>query len=459
MNRRSSARPARRGIRRGAVPRLTSLLAALASPLLAAGAYEEPPILLSAADTVPAELLRGEHHTVADRVENDGFMNHYRIESDFGTFEAEGNVELRERVREILAISQLEEVTRSEAFANAMKDSVTRSYKAAEKVVKDPVGTAKGLPGGIKRFAKRTARKAKDLGDTVNEQYQNQKENKKEKEASGEEPDGESGLTKEEAQQYAAKGAEVGEEYAENWLGYTAARRQWAQEMEVDPYTDNEILNKELLRVSQAATAGGLVVKFSPVPKLGIVGDVASVSQLVYGMDPLDLRLRNEKILAGMGVSDEAVEALYDNRFGTPTTSTILVDALSRMDGVEHRERFVEQGGLAQSKAELGLLVRSALFLADYHTATRPLARVGEWNHFPHALADDGRLVVVVAVDDLRWTQELAELVEAVTPNLAQRSGTRTWEVWIEGGCSELARERLTASGYEVFTDAASRMK
>ena len=229
--------------------------------------------------------------------------------------------------------------------------------------------------------------------------------------------------------------------------------------MEVDPYTDNEILNKELLRVSQAATAGGLVVKFSPVPKLGIVGDVASVSQLVYGMDPLDLRLRNEKILAGMGVSDEAVEALYDNRFGTPTTSTILVDALSRMDGVEHRERFVEQGGLAQSKAELGLLVRSALFLADYHTATRPLARVGEWNHFPHALADDGRLVVVVAVDDLRWTQELAELVEAVTPNLAQRSGTRTWEVWIEGGCSELARERLTASGYEVFTDAASRMK
>ena len=165
MNRRSSARPARRGIRRGAVPRLTSLLAALASPLLAAGAYEEPPILLSAADTVPAELLRGEHHTVADRVENDGFMNHYRIESDFGTFEAEGNVELRERVREILAISQLEEVTRSEAFANAMKDSVTRSYKAAEKVVKDPVGTTRSTSST--RIRRRTRRRRRPAGRSL----------------------------------------------------------------------------------------------------------------------------------------------------------------------------------------------------------------------------------------------------------------------------------------------------
>ena len=39
---------------------------------------------LSAADILPADLLKGEHYTLDDRVRNDGYLNYYTISSDYG---------------------------------------------------------------------------------------------------------------------------------------------------------------------------------------------------------------------------------------------------------------------------------------------------------------------------------------------------------------------------------------
>ena len=97
--------------------------------------------------------------------------------------------------------------------------------------------------------------------------------------------------------------------------------------------------------------------------------------------------------------------------------------------------------------------------LASYHEKVRPLTRIGEWAHFPHAVAADGRLVVVVGVDELHWTEDLAALVETATPTLEERLGTTVWEVWIEGDCSTLAASRLSEYGYDVHKDAFNHMK
>ena len=39
---------------------------------------------LSAADILPGDLLKGQHHTVDDRMRNDGFLNYYTIKSHYG---------------------------------------------------------------------------------------------------------------------------------------------------------------------------------------------------------------------------------------------------------------------------------------------------------------------------------------------------------------------------------------
>lgn len=440
---------------------LAGLTAGLVASALGAGEsnFEPVPLQLATKNVVRAELLEGEHYRLADEVENDGFMNRYRIESDFGAFEAEGTMQLRTRIREIGAIAELREITRSEAFAEAMGRSLTQTAESAVGAVQHPVRTAKGVPGGVKRFVKRTARKASDVKETVGEELGGSQK------AAGSEA-GEAAATDEsesdessataggEASEGGAKGVDASRKYAKRWLGYTGARRHLAEELKVDPYSDNELLDKELDRVAQASAAGGLAVRFSPVPRWGVVGAIADVSELVYEMDPLDLRLRDERILRDLGISDDTVESLFENPYQTPTTATLLTDVLQRLEGVEGLTYIVEEGGEAESRAEVELLVRSTNFLAEYHRNVHPLVRVDVRGNFPYGVAADGRVAVVAAVDYLSWTEDLAELVARATPRLQEHTGATIVEAWIEGGCSPLAKAGLREHGYEVHASA-----
>ncbi len=79
---------------------ILAALSALPNGPAAAGDYEQPPTL-KASDVLPPEARKGAHHEVHEEVVNDGFMNRYRIASDFGRFEAYGELVLAVRVQEI----------------------------------------------------------------------------------------------------------------------------------------------------------------------------------------------------------------------------------------------------------------------------------------------------------------------------------------------------------------------
>ena len=49
-----------------------------------------------------------------------GYMHHWTVDSDFGTFEATGDGALRALIREIYAIAALKEISQGEAFADSI---------------------------------------------------------------------------------------------------------------------------------------------------------------------------------------------------------------------------------------------------------------------------------------------------------------------------------------------------
>jgi len=129
------------------------------SPPPAADGFESPGVLI-AAELLPDELLSSEHHRVQPAVHSDGYMNTYVIESEFGNFEVAGNSLLRERVREIEALAQLSELSRTEVFAKAAIDAGLSPINAIVDFSKNPVKTITGIPGGITRMFKRYSRRA-----------------------------------------------------------------------------------------------------------------------------------------------------------------------------------------------------------------------------------------------------------------------------------------------------------
>ena len=83
-------------------------------------------------------------------------------------------------------------------------------------------------------------------------------------------------------------------------MGVGKAHRELARELEVDPYSDNAILQAELSRVAKFA---GSVGKFTniliPIPS--VVGTAATINDLVWSLSTTDLLIQNEEKLKALG--------------------------------------------------------------------------------------------------------------------------------------------------------------
>ena len=83
-------------------------LASTATPCLAQAprAFEPNPVF-SAATVFPPALLQGAHFRVRDHVLSARYIDYFEIDTDYGTFEAIGILQVATRIKEIEAIANL----------------------------------------------------------------------------------------------------------------------------------------------------------------------------------------------------------------------------------------------------------------------------------------------------------------------------------------------------------------
>ena len=112
----------------------------------------EQGVTLRASELLAPDLLRGPSYRVRELVETDGFMAHFLIDSDFGTFEAAGVPQAKQRIIEIEAIKTLVETSKGDLFAEGLKRSVEQPIDAVKNIVKNPVESVKEAPKTVVHF-------------------------------------------------------------------------------------------------------------------------------------------------------------------------------------------------------------------------------------------------------------------------------------------------------------------
>jgi len=117
----------------------------------AAAEYETPKNRL-AKDVLPAAVAAGADYTVGDPVVSDGYMYQFKVKSPYVVFDVTGTGALRKLEREIWAIGQLKQVTKSEAFLKSLKDQAGKPLVFAKDVVTKPGETLSGIPKGVGRL-------------------------------------------------------------------------------------------------------------------------------------------------------------------------------------------------------------------------------------------------------------------------------------------------------------------
>ena len=321
-----------------------SLLVASAV-LTAQPATDEPPPTVTASKVLTAAQLKGVHHQVVNAVPTPGFFHEFTITSEYGTFTAIGRRELDRVIREIAALHELSQVSKSDIFVEAAGQSLVNVGKGAANAVTKPVDTAKGIGGGLKRMGTNLGRRSKRAAD----------------EALDEDPE----LSEEEK---AAQGSGT-TNAAYGVLGVNSAVRRWAAKVRVDPYTTNPTLKAALEGVAKVDAAGGLATKFVvPIPPL--VGQAATVGNLVWTTDPESLRKMNEDRAKALGVTSAAAKAFFLNNRLTLTMQTRALAALSAVKPANAAD-YIATITSATSVREALFFVHSVEMLQELHAKTR----------------------------------------------------------------------------------------
>jgi hypothetical protein len=402
---------------------------ACAAGIAAAAAYEGPRTF-QASEVLKPGQIKGPSFVVEPTVVTEGYLHLFKLKTDFGPLEAEGRSLLVKREHETKALAELVKVSKTDVFVKAAGASVVNVGKGVAAAVSAPEATAKGVGSGVKRFGTNLGRKAKRTTDQAVDGAK----------ADDKPQEGASKSTTE-------KAAETGTGMAYSMLGVNKGARKWAQKVGVDPYTTNPLLKKALTDIGKVDAAGGLAAKIVvPVPM--VVSGTARVGNLVWATDPEELLKMNEAKMKQLGASPEVVKQMYLSKGFTLSLHTRFVEALAAVS-VKGCGDYVATAAEADTEREAMFFVESAEMLRRFHEKSGVTA-ILEDSRAVVARAKDGRAVVLLPVDWIRWTEPF----DKASAELAQRAkaelGASKLELQTTARVSDTSKKELSARGFTI---------
>ncbi len=361
------------------------------------------------------ELLEGKGYTLDPQVIIYRAVGLYGMETPYGRSTVIGISHLLERIDELNAVAQLEAMKGTEVYAKALKNSALGPFETAKNLVTAPVDTVSRIARGIGGFIA-------DIGYSV----------------VSDDPD----------QENVAKTA----------LGFATAKRQYAYELGVNPYSDFQPLQDELGAVAWTATGGGLTVSVGFAAIGGTAGTVLSTTKtansmrkLVRDNSPRKLQNLNFDKLKAMGVEKSLAEAFLDNFNYDPETQTRLVGALESMKNVAGRDNFIKRAALVQNKVMARRMREWAELFDAYHNEVEKVKGMVIVQGAPLLQMRDDSIFVLVPTDYLTWTPNTEKRHQAFVSKLKAK-GFKQGKVWLTGKVEPRMKEMLIALGWTSVT-------
>jgi len=387
--------------------------AATATPV----AYEPLPTL-NASVILQPQYFQGPNFTVRNPVPTYSGSNHYTIDSDFGVFEADGNAMLMRRVAEINAIAKLQAMSQTREFTEAAKQAAEAPLQVAQDLVTNPVSTISSVPKGVWGFLNQAGEAVKQAAESD--------------------------------QGTAAEGNAV-----ENMTGFSKTKRDLAIKLGVDPYSTNEVFQKELNKVAWPAFLGKFTVDLGMGavggPALSAVNWTGTLTNTLRDKNRTQLYLMNLGLLMdNMGVSRDTADSFLNNNAISPTTQTILVAALGQLGNIPGQAEFIRQAATSQDEHDAIAFQQSAQLMANLNNTT-PVARITHLKGLTVCQTNDGTVVVPIQWDYAAWTPMTERFITVLK---AQKFATPVfgYSVILTGVVSPMTAQALVARGVNVTT-------
>lgn len=402
------------------IPALAALVIYQSVFAQAPAAFESA-VELSAAQILPAEALRGPAHRVRELAFTDGFMAHFDIDTDFGTFEAIGVPQVSRRIVEAEALRKLVETSKGDLFAEGLKRSITQPIDAVKNIAKDPVTSIKRVPRTVGHFFSK-------VGSSI-----------------------ESGVNKVKDNSDAGKSpsaAQIGNS-AKNIAGFDKAKLDTAKQLGVDPYSDNVRLQEEMDKVTWAFFAGGMPLRIgAAVASAGVAvaaTNLVGVPEETYALTQSELAHRDRNSLTAMGLKSEDIQAFQIQPHLSSTRRHRIVKALEGLPKAVGRGRIILLANSCATPEQADFLVAALSMLEERQRAgAADYQSLHVFGRLPGGTTAAGSIEVPAPVDHVTWTEPVAAFAQRDDLGTAPKVLVHT------GKLSAAATAGFTAAGWKI---------
>ena len=235
----------------------------------------------------------------------------------------------------------------------------------------------------------------------------------------------------------------------QNMTGFSKTKRDLAIKLGVDPYTTNEVFQKELNKVAWPAFLGKFTVNLGMAAVGGAALSAANwtttLTDTLRDKSPTELRLMNLGLLMNkMGVSRATADAFLNNNAISPTTQTLLVAALAQLGNIPGQAHS-SQAATSQDEHDALAFQQSVQLMAKLNNTT-PIARITHLNGLTVCQTNDGTVIVPIQWDYAAWTPLTERFITAFK---AQKFTTPAsgYSVMVTGVVSPMTAQALAAGG------------
>lgn len=355
----------------------------------------------------------GPNYTVRPLVRSDGVMRIFDVDTPYGKFAFDGVEFTKLRIHELNAAAAIEKMSQSEAFGKAFGRAALGPIKFGADLITNPAETVERSLSGIGNMFDRFG----------------------------------AGLSNSRADR---------DNLVDSLLGVSDTQRELAVDLDVDPYTDFPPLAQRLKEMAGVMAGGGLPIKagLSVVPG-GIGIAVSSVATVSDARDTLRSKTAAQVIaeakatLLALGVSEESVNRLDENRNYTPADLLIMSRALKRLNA-QNTAAFVDHAAGAGSRNVAFYHRRRAQILAARSSELGGIASFVTFGGQPINVARNGNVVAAFTVDDIAWTEVQQRTFLAVTTEIHRKNPGATPVLATTGAVTPMAAGEIGKRGWKI---------
>lgn len=363
--------------------------------------------------TLPNNLLRNKNYEIKS-VASDGLINVYQIMTPYGPATVESSPMLMIRAQELEALARMDKLTKSDVFKQALEKSAGLPLRGAEALFDAPVETLRSAANGVGRWLS-------DVGRSI----------------ASDDPH----------QSNVAKTA----------LGQSTAKRAFAYQFGVDPYSSFKPLQERLDEIAWAATGGGMTIKaaFSFIPE--VVGTVVMVTGTTEGMrtlvrdsSPAQLEAINRKKLESMKIPENVIRQFLKNPAYTPQERTILLGVVDEMKSIKARDKLISMAAQVDDESKAVFFRYRAQMIANYVRQSKARGELVELDRTLFLKTTTGEMVGHFPVDSIEATADLDKRLAAFDKAIGQYRGVRSKLLFVGGKVDPAVKVAMSKTGWRV---------